>query len=419
MTAETQIDSVISATHNRAVGVLSIAQALCGLGVAGTVAASGLIAVGIAGNEGAAGFAQTAGVLGSALVALPLARVAAQRGRRPALAVGYGIGAVGAVLVIVGAASRTLLLVYLGCLLVGCASAAGYQARYGATDLAPAGRVARSLSIVVWASTIGSVAGPNLLAPTGNIAQQFGLPQLTGPYLMALFALAFASLVVFAGLRPDPAVMAREREGTVALEPISMRKQVGVSFAIVRANSRSTVGLVAIAMGHLAMVAVMVMTPIHMAHVDVSLVFIGLVISVHVAGMYALSPVVGWAADRFGCARVLLCGAGFLIAACVIAGLAPADDVRQLAIGLFLLGLGWSCTLIAGSALLSDGIAAAERPGVQGLSDLVMNVAGAVGGAAAGIVVAVGSYGLLCAIVAVLMLGLVAITTRLRVAGTP
>jgi MFS family permease len=145
----------------------------------------------------------------------------------------------------------------------------------------------------------------------------------------------------------------------------------------------------------------MVMTPVHMAHVEVTLQLIGLVISVHVAGMYALSPVVGWAVDRFGRIQVVVAGIGILVAACVISGLAPGDAVPMLGVGLFLLGLGWSCTLIAGSTMVTDEVQAAERPAVQGLSDLVMNAAGAIGGAAAGLVVLVSSYGVLCAVATV------------------
>jgi MFS family permease len=160
-------------------------------------------------------------------------------------------------------------------------------------------------------------------------------------------------------------------------------------------------GIASVALGHVVMVMVMVMTPVHMAHVDVSLQLIGLVISVHIAGMYAFSPVVGWGVDRLGRVPVIVVGIAILLASCVVAGTAPADDVTRLGLGLFLLGLGWSCTLIAGSTLVTDEVAPAERPSVQGLSDLTMNASAAVGGVVAGIVVAVGSYGLLCAVAAV------------------
>jgi MFS family permease len=160
-------------------------------------------------------------------------------------------------------------------------------------------------------------------------------------------------------------------------------------------------GLLAISMGHLIMVAVMVMTPVHMAHVDVSLNIIGFVISVHIAGMYALSPVVGYLTDRLGRPQVILIGSLILIASAVISGLSPANNEIQLGIGLFLLGLGWSCTLIAGSTLLSESVSDHYRAPAQGTSDLVMNLSAAVGGALAGVIIAVLSYGWLCALSAI------------------
>jgi MFS family permease len=164
-----------------------------------------------------------------------------------------------------------------------------------------------------------------------------------------------------------------------------------------------------VAIGHVVMIMVMVMTPVHMAMVDVSLQLIGLVISVHVLGMFAFAPLVGWAVDRVGRIPVTAAGAGMLGAACVVSGLAPADDVAVLGLGLFLLGLGWSCTLVAGSTMLTDDIDQVDRPPVQGLSDLVMNAAAAVGGVVAGLIVVAGSYGTLCAVATIPVLVLVAL----------
>jgi MFS family permease len=306
------------------------------------------------------------------------------------------MAAVGAVIVVIAAVTRNLLLVYLGCGLVGVASASSYQARYAATDLATEDRRARSLSWVVWAGTIGAVLGPNLLNVSGQLAMSLNLPQLSGPYLVAAGCLAVATIVMMVFLRPDPyltAISHREAGGDVRATP---RLRDGIEH--LRSRPRAVLGICVIAIGHVVMVMVMVMTPVHMAHVDVTLQLIGLVISVHVAGMFAFSPIVGWGVDRFGRIPIVVLGIAILVLACVIAGLAPADNVVMLGIGLFLLGLGWSCTLISGSTIVTDEVEPAERPAVQGLSDLTMNAAGALGGAIAGLIVLVGSYGLLCAV---------------------
>ena len=394
----------VEVVQRRSIKVLAAGQGLGGIAVAGSLPAGSLLAASLSGSEAAAGLAQTAGVLGAALLALPLARLALVRGRRPSLTAGYGIGAIGAAVVIGAALLGNLVLLLFGCLLVGVASAASYQARYAATDLAQPTQRGRALAWVVWAATIGAVLGPNLLGVSGQVGEALGLPRLAGPYVLCGVALAAATAVLFLLLRPDPYLLAlRARAGNAGPQAATTLR-AGVRH--LRGHPRAALGIAIIAIGHVVMVMVMVMTPVHMAHVDVSLTFIGLVISVHVAGMYALSPVVGWSVDRLGRIQTTVLGMVILVAACVVAGTAPADSVPILGIGLFLLRLGWSCTLIAGSTMLTDDTPEAERPAVQGLADLVMNGVGALGGAVAGVIVLAASYGALCAAALVPIIGL-------------
>lgn len=390
----------VRAVQRRSVVVLSGAQVLGGLGVGAGVAVGALLAAGLTGSEAVAGFASTASVVGAALAALPLVKVTAARGRRVGLATGMAVAAVGAGAVVVGAATGWLVVLFVGFVLSGGASASGLQARYAATDLAEPSHRARDLSIVVWATTVGAVAGPNLADPTGRVAVRLGLPQLSGGYLLALLTFALSGALVWLVLRPDPLLTARRRHAGADTPP-ARHPALRHSLDVVRRSPGAALGLAAIAVGHTTMVSVMVMTPVHMRHVDVSLVVIGLVISVHILGMYALSPVVGLLSDRVGRRAVIAVGVVVLLAACVVAGVAAADDAVVLGLGLFLLGLGWSCALVAGSTLLTESVPEPERPGVQGASDLVMNVCGAVGGAVAGIVVAVASYGWLTTLAAV------------------
>jgi MFS family permease len=377
-----------------------------GIAVAGSFPAGALLAVSLTDSEAFAGLVQTAGVLGAAIFALPLARIALTKGRRPALASGYGMGIIGAILVILGAVTSLIAVVLVGSLFVGVASAASLQARYAATDLATPQNRARSLSYVVWAATIGAVLGPNLLNFSGSVGLRLGLPELSGPYVVSGLALTCAVIVLIVALRPDPFVLATKLRqdldpGTKIAHP---RLRDGIEH--LRTRPRAVLGIGAISIGHLVMVMVMVMTPVHMAHVDVTLQLIGLVISVHVVGMYAFSPLVGMAVDRFGRVPMIVVGVVTLSISCVVSGLAAANNVFVLGIGLFLLGLGWSFTLIAGSTLVTDSVESNERPAVQGLSDLSMNTAGAVGGIAAGFIMWLGGYGWLCALAILPLIGL-------------
>ena len=239
------------------------------------------------------------------------------------------------------AVSKNVALVLFGSLFVGVASAASLQARYAATDLALPQHRARSLSYVVWAATIGAVLGPNLLNFSGSVGMSLGLPQLSGPYVVSAIALTLAVLILLVSLRPDPFQLATklrqdQEPGTKIAHP---KLRDGIDH--LRTRPRAVLGIGAISIGNVVMIMVMVMTPVHMAHVDVTLQLIGLVISVHVAGMYAFSPLVGMAVDRFGRVPMILAGAVILALSCAISWLAPADNVLVLGIGLFLLGLGW------------------------------------------------------------------------------
>ena len=385
--------------QKKVVRVLATAQILSGVGGAGTVAAGSLLVSAISKSETLAGLAQTSGVLGAAAMALPLSRLTQRGGRRLGLSAGYAVGLVGALFAIVGGTERILFLMLFGTFLLGAASAAGYQARFAAVDLATDQSRSRQLSFVVWGSTIGAVAGPNLMEPSGNLAQHLGLPRLVGPYVVALGTLFVATIVIRLFLRPDPYLTAMNiRESSQDHHAIlSARKALG----LIRANPSALFAIASIAIGHVAMVSIMVMTPVHMAHVEVTLTIIGLVISVHIAGMYAFSPVVGFLSDKIGRKRVIQIGVLTILLAAFIAGSSAADNAFTLGVGLFLLGLGWSCTLIAGSALLSESVEEELRPSSQGASDLVMNLTGAGGGALAGVIIGTIGYGWLCAFAAI------------------
>ena len=388
------MDTLSSESHQRKiVRVLGIAQVLNGIGVAGTVAAGSLLVSSITKSDGLSGLAQTISVLGAAVMALPLARLTQNGGRRLALTFGYSIGVIGALFAILGGANRNLFFMLLGAFMVGAASASGYQARFAAIDLATPEKRSKDLSFVVWGSTIGAVTGPNLMEPSGVFASALGLPKLVGPYFIAAFTLALSVTVIQLFLKPDPFLTENKAVEGTATKP---RESTRSALKHIKEYPIALFAIASVAIGHLAMVSIMVMTPVHMAHSDATLRIIGLVISVHVLGMYAFSPIVGSISDKFGRIRTIQIGILILIASALISGLAPHHDSFTLGTGLFLLGLGWSFTLIAGSTLLSETVSLEMRPSTQGASDLVMNLMGAGGAAIGGVIIGLFSYAALC-----------------------
>lgn len=386
----------IAVIQKKSLRILSGAQTLSGLGVTGTFAAGSLLVVEITGSDALAGLVQTATVVGAALLALPLAKWTALGGRRRALSTGYLVGALGATCALIGGVNNLFFMILLGAAMIGGASAAGYQARFGAIDLATDENRARDLSFVVWASTVGSVLGPNLMEPAGVLAESLGFPRLVGPYLIAVLTLILAATLILIFLKPDPYLLART-EANIDTDQKAVKTRV--AFKIVRSEPKALLGLTSVVIGHIAMVTIMVMTPVHMGHVDVALRLIGLVISVHVLGMFAFSPLIGKLTDQIGREKTIILGALILLLAALVSGLAYADAVFQLGVGLFLLGLGWSMTMIAGSTLLAESVPLEGKAASQGLSDLLMNGGGALGGAIAGLIIAFSSYGWLCALV--------------------
>jgi MFS family permease len=426
-----------AALQRRVIRTLVTTQVLGGVGMASGIAVGALLAEEISGTEALAGVGTTFQVLGSALITIPAARVIAARGRRVGQSLGLAVAFVGAALVITAAVAGSFPLFLVGMFLFGGGTTSNNQARYAAADLAAPAHRGRDLSIVVWATTIGSVAGPNLVGPGVRVAQALGLPDLAGSFVFSLTGFALAWLVVSRLLRPDPLLTARaieaaeheERaqrhtaavaEGTTS-EPApvapdhdgSMRR----GFAVLRANRRALQAVLVMGLGHLVMVAVMVMTPIHMKHGHAELQVIGFVISIHILGMYVLSPVVGMAVDRWGGRPVAFVGGVILAVSGVLASLSHAGWSALLLAALFLLGVGWSCTLVSGSTLLTAAVETDERPATQGLADVFMGLAGAGGGATAGVIVGTLGYSWLAGTASLVALVIVAIAATTSAEG--
>jgi MFS family permease len=385
----------VAAVQRRTLGVLFATQIIGGVGSAIGASVGALLAADIVG-VGLSGAAQSANVIGSALFAVPATAIVYRRGRRPSLAAGYLVAALGALIVFLAALLRSGPLLFLGFFLFGGSTAASFQARYAALDLAPTPLRGRHLSLIVWGTTLGAVIGPSLAAAAGIAVARYGAPTIAGPFFFSALLFALATLLLVLLLRPDPAVVAREMTATSSASAVKP-KGVGMREAlrVVSARTSSRLGVSAMATGHLVMIGVMAMTPVHIrgaghdpAH---TLRIVGIVLSLHIAGMFAFAPVMGWLTDRLGRRPVIVGGIALLLIACAVAGMAGYGSV-QLAIGMMLLGLGWSATMVAGSTLLTESVPVELRASAQGLSDLIMGLAGASAGAISGLIVEAWGY---------------------------
>jgi predicted MFS family arabinose efflux permease len=287
--------------------------------------------------------------------------------------------------VINAAGLRSFPLLLVGIFLLGAGSATSLQARFAATDIPSAGKTGRSIGLVVWATTVGAVTGPNLFGPGEELGKALGLAPLAGPFLFTVAAQTLSTLIFWFGLKPDPLKYAQQlqKDAGQGKHKISFKSAVET----LKAYPLARFAVMAIALSHMVMVSVMAMTPVHLEHMGYDIVVVGFTISLHIAGMYALSPLMGYLADKFGKLPTIFLGQILFVAALLFAGLGHADRL-MVTIGLTLLGLGWSAATVAGSALLSATLPADEKTNVQGLSDSVMNLSGAFGGAIAGVLLA-------------------------------
>ncbi len=392
------------------VRVLVIGQVLGGIGMGATLSLGALLAAQLSGSSAWSGMAATMSTLGAALVAVPLSRLAQARGRRRSLAAGSLIAGAGAVLAITAVAVDAFPLLLLALMLLGAGSATNLQARFAATDLASVRFRARDLSIVVWSTTAGAVLGPNLFGPGEAVGASLGLPPLTGAFAFSLLATVGAAAVYSVGLRPDPLLtaLAARTSGSVG------GRRIG-GLAIIRANPPARFAVGVIALSHATMVALMSMAPVHLRDHGATLTLVGLTISLHVAGMYALSPVFGALADRVGRMPVILTGQALLLAALTLFWL-NGDSPGAMTAGLILLGLGWSASVVAGSALIAEAVEVHDRAPLQGFSDLSMNAAGALGGALAGPILSAAGYSGL-GLVTMLLVGVIVVWSALRFAA--
>ncbi len=378
----------LARVQRRTLAVVVLAQVLGGAGLAAGLTVGALLAAQLLGGAGYAGLPIAVLTVGSALTAYLVGRLTNRYGRRPGLGIGFAAGGAGAIGVVTAAALHSAVLLFAALFVYGAGSATNLQSRYAGTDLATPQRRGSAVSIALVSTTIGAVAGPNLVTPTGRLATSLGLPALAGPFLLAAVAYLAAGLAITVLLRPDPYLVARRAARAARPSGTTAGPEEG-------ADVRGVVaGATVLVVAQIAMTSVMTMTPVHMRQHHQDLDAIGLVIGLHVAAMYLPSLLTGVLVDRVGRTAVAIASSVFLALAGAAAALLDAS-VGSSVVALALLGLGWNLGLIAGTAMVVDATTPATRARIQGRVDVLVALSGAGGGAVSGVVVAMTSYGVL------------------------
>ena len=362
----------------------SVALGSTGHIAAATVAA--IVGAELLGTPALAGAPGAAVVFGAAVGAVALSWVMSRRGRRTGLTSGYLIGLLGAVIGTIAIVIRSFPLLIFGTFLIGFGNSSNNLSRYAAADLVEPNARAVAIGGVVWGSTIGGVVGPLLVPLAEDLAPVLGLPALAGAYLIPVLFVTVAAALTFSVLRPDPFALAYEVSGP----PDAGRVTESVRALLLRPAVLAA--LVALIAGQTTMVLIMTITPIHLTDHDHGLDVVGIVISAHVVGMFALAPISGRIAQRFGPLNTILLGTAVLVVASLLAAVAPPERSELLLVALFLLGWGWNLGFVAGSTLLSAGVDLADRARVQGVADAVIWTTSAAASLGSGAVVAAAGF---------------------------
>ena len=405
--------------QRRTLAVLLLAQILSGLGLAAGITVSALLAEEMLGSSRFSGLPTVFFTIGSAVAAVGVGNISQRLGRRVGLSAGYLAGALGSVGVVIAASVGNIVLLFGSMLVYGAGVSTNLQARYAGADLAAPSRRGRAVSIVLIATAVGAIIGPNLVSVTGTLAIEIGIPALAGPFLLAAAAYASAGLVLWLLLRPDPLLLARSIAAGQHGGLDEAAQPSGPTAAVERSSNSGRTWSWAVASGagimiltQLVMVAIMTMTPIHIEHHGHSINITGLVIGAHVAGMFLPSPISGWLVDRFGYLPIAVAAGLTLLAAGLLAAWAPVDSVTMLVVALVLLGLGWNLGLVSGTTVVTNAVPLATRARTQGTVDLGIALAGAGAGLSSGLIITATSYAtlaLLCGVLALLVIPIAAV----------
>jgi len=382
-------------TRTRLVWTLFAGNAVIATGFISVVTVSTLVAQQITGSTGLAGIPGTAGTVGVAAGAATLSALSLRIGRRPTFAAGYVGAALGSVLVASAIVLSSFALLLIGMFVIGVGRSVGQLARYAAGDLQEAKRRGRAISLIVWASTIGAVAGPLLVGPTSAFASGRGFDQLLGPIFIGVVGFGLGSLIMFVGLRPEPLTL-------VITETAEWSQDAADSLSLLIKAPTVRIALTSLMTSQFVMALIMVMTPLFIRANGGSLATVGWVMMAHAFGMFAIAPLTGWLVDRFGARRIIALAVVTLVTSGFIAAAAMTAQTSILIVGLFLLGIGWNFGFVAGSTLLQEDLAIASRLKVQGFADSMTWMGGAVAAGLSGVIVAISSYATLAVLGALL-----------------
>ena len=374
--------------RRRVTGALFVGNALSSTAFLAVLTVASITARELTGSTQVAGLPSALGTVGSALGASALTALSRWSGRRAAFCLGFAVSAIGGAIGVSSLQMASLGLLFAAMFVMGFGRSVSQLSRFAAGDLWPADRRASAIGFVVWAATIGSVAGPLVILPASRVGSAYLGAELAGPFAFAGAGFALAALWYFAMLRPEPLTLA------AAPEALSSLEEAGESRPLRQLLRHPTVQLsfAALMVSQFVMILLMTMTPLHIRGHHHGLSLVSGVMMVHTLGMFAIAPLTGYLVDRLG-ARILIATGSLVMAFSAVLG-AFADEAQAalLTVSMLLLGVGWNFSFVAGSAVLQEGLALRDRLRLQGVADSLTWISGGLAALCSGFAMSAWSF---------------------------
>ena len=378
----------------RITGAFFFAQAFySAAGIASFTVAS-IIGAQLSGSAVFAGVPAAMLYVGRAASAYPIGIIMDRVGRRPAIAAAYLTGALGGTLATISVLVESYVLFVAATLVFGMARGGSDQSRFAAAEVHAEGRRARIIGLIVFSGTIGAIAGPLLVSLSERFTVAAGMNWLAGPWIVAAVFSLLSSSIILGLVRPDPLQILRSNDPHSHRAAGSLPRESG-SHALLKIirSPRARLAISSMMIGQVVMAMIMTMTPLYMNQGGQETLAISLAMLSHTIGMFGLAWMSGWLVDRISHIPVMVAGAFMLVTTGLLATV--SDDFAVIMAVMFLLGLGWNFTFVAGSSLLVEGLAPRERGRTQGVGDAFVSITAATGGLGSGLMFAWGGMDLL------------------------
>ena len=254
----------------------------------------------------------------------------------------------------------------IGNLAIGLSVAFAQQYRFAATESVETSNIPKAISLILLLGIVASLLGANIV----SVTKDFYITTYVGSYI----AMSLLTIIPFFFF------LFYQNEDKVDQKEIKSQKTI---FQLL-SNKNIQLSILSAGVGYTTMSTLMTATPISMKMMHgFSLFSTGIVLQLHVIGMFLPSLITGDLINKFGHKKMIY--AGIIIMLSTIATHFVFETYYGYMIGLILLGVGWNFLFVSGTSLLVVSYNKEDKFLAQGLNDFVVFSSQSIGALSAGI----------------------------------